>query len=106
MISCRIFSVSLLIVFHEIGAPVTLEKITTFVNGLGAPYAGKNAFRHVKAFVDDIVLVEDDEVRDAMRLLYTEQKLVVESAGISISLHLPHHALNVAFVVSLLTLIL
>jgi len=63
------------------GEAVTLEKVNTFVSGLAPPYAGKIPFQLVKKFVNEIVLVEDDEVRDAMRLLFTEQKIVVEPSG-------------------------
>jgi threonine dehydratase len=63
------------------GQPVSLQKIETFVNGLAPPYAGKNAYEIVKRYVDEIVLVEDDQVKDAMKLLYNDQKVVVEPAG-------------------------
>lgn len=63
------------------GEAISLQKIETFVNGLAPPYAGKNAFQVVKKYVDEIILVEDDQVKDAMKLLYNEQKVVVESAG-------------------------
>lgn len=63
------------------GKAVKLDSIRTFVNGLAPPYAGPNAYQVVREFVDEIVLVEDNEVKDAMKLLYNEQKLVIESAG-------------------------
>jgi len=63
------------------GHVVTLDKITTFVNGLAPPYAGKNALRYVQRFVDQVVLVEDEEVKHTMSLLFHRYKLVVEAAG-------------------------
>jgi len=63
------------------GKPVKLDKITTFVNGLGAPYAGKNAYFHVSKYVDEVILVEDDYVKQAMKILYEQHKIVTESAG-------------------------
>jgi len=65
----------------EKGEPVALQAISTFVGGLAAPYAGRRAFELVQHYVDRIVLVDDKDVKQAMRLLYSEQKLVVEPAG-------------------------
>ena len=38
--------------------------------GLSAPFAGKLTFRHVQKYVDSVVLVSDDEIRAAVKLLY------------------------------------
>jgi threonine dehydratase len=80
------------------GTAHRLQQITTFVNGLAPPYAGPNAFEHVRRYVDDVILVSDEQVKDAMRLLYDEQKLVAESAGsatVAALLHLPQLAPHV-----------
>jgi threonine dehydratase len=61
--------------------PHKLEKITSFVNGLSAPYAGKITFKHVKEYVDEVVLVKDESVKKAMKLLYNDYKIVTCSAG-------------------------
>ena len=63
------------------GAPHKLEKITSFVNGLSPPYAGKITFKHVKEYVEEVVLVTDDAVKKAMKLLYNDYKIVTCSAG-------------------------
>ena len=63
------------------GHAVTLDRTDTFVNGLSPPYAGSNAYAHVRQYVDEVVLVTDDQVRDAMRVLYNDVKVVVENAG-------------------------
>jgi len=65
----------------QLGYPYKLEKISTFANGLSAPYAGKLAYQHARKYVDDIILVTDDEIKAAMKLLYEDLHLVVESAG-------------------------
>lgn len=62
-------------------SPHKLEKVTSFVNGLSAPYAGKTTFKHVKEHVEEVVLVTDDSVKKAMKLLYKDYKIVSESAG-------------------------
>jgi len=63
------------------GKPVKLSKINTIVAGLAAPFAGVHCYEHVKRYVDDVVLVSDEEVVQAMKVLYDVFKLVVEPAA-------------------------
>jgi threonine dehydratase len=65
----------------EAGAPVRLEKIETIADGLSAPIAGVMTLEHVRHFVDDIVLVSDDAIREAARLVLERSKLLLEPAG-------------------------
>lgn len=60
---------------------VTLDKMSTIADGLAAPWAGEHTLRHTKKFVDGIILVTDDEIKEAMRSLLLEDKIVVEPAG-------------------------
>jgi threonine dehydratase len=53
----------------------------SIADGLNAPHAGTNALAVVRARVDDVVLVSDDEIADAFRLLYARAKLSCEPAG-------------------------
>jgi threonine dehydratase len=63
------------------GYPVTIEKITTIADGLSAPFAAPTSQRLIERHVDDVVLVTDDEILDAMRLILERTKLLVEPAG-------------------------
>ncbi len=63
------------------GKPVRLEKIQTIADGLAAPYAGKLNLEFVQAYVDDVVLVNDQQIRDAVIVLLERAKLFVEPAG-------------------------
>ena len=65
----------------DAGAPTRLERIDTIADGLTAPIAGRAAFEMVRSRVDEIVLVDDAEVRTAMRLIAQHAKQVVEPAG-------------------------
>jgi threonine dehydratase len=60
---------------------VTPEKIDTVADGLAAPFAGDVSQPIIDALVDDMVLVEDDEIVMAMRLIIERCKIVVEPAG-------------------------
>jgi threonine dehydratase len=48
---------------------------------LGAPYALPYSFSLCQRFVDEIVLVSDEQMRQAMALLFRSMKLAVEPAG-------------------------
>ena len=63
------------------GYPVTIEKITTIADGLAAPFAAPTSQRLIERLVDDIVIVTDDEILAALRLLLERTKLLVEPAG-------------------------
>jgi threonine dehydratase len=53
----------------------------SIADGLNAPHAGRNALAVVRERVDDVVLVTEDELEDAFRLLYARAKLACEPAG-------------------------
>ena len=63
------------------GAAVHLDGVDTIADGLAAPMAGRLNYRYVADFVEDVVLVSDEEILSAMRLLITRAKLVVEPSG-------------------------
>ena len=65
----------------DAGHPVRLEKLDTIADGLAAPMAGDVTYPIIRDLVDDVVLVSDDEIRQAMRDLISLAKLVVEPAG-------------------------
>ncbi len=63
------------------GSPSRLDRVDTIADGLAAPFAGARNFAIVQRYVDDLVLVEDDAIRAAMRLLLERCKLLAEPAG-------------------------
>ncbi len=65
----------------EAGRPTAIEAVRTIADSLGAPYAEPIGFSLARRFVDEIVLVEDDEMRRAMRFLFEDAKLVTEPAS-------------------------
>ena len=65
----------------DTGAPVRLERIDTIADGLGAPATGPLVLEHVRAVVDDVVLVTDDAIVRALRLLLERCKILAEPAG-------------------------
>ena len=63
------------------GAPQSIDAVRTIADSLGAPRCEPYSFALNRMFVDEIVLVTDDQIREAMRLLFRSAKLVVEPAG-------------------------
>ncbi len=63
------------------GYPVTIEKITTVADGLAAPFAAAISQRLIERHVDDVVIVNDDEILAALRLILERTKMLVEPAG-------------------------
>lgn len=63
------------------GEPVAIDRVRTIADSLGAPHAAPYTFGLCRRFVDELVLIDDDQIRDAMRLLLSSMKLAVEPAG-------------------------
>ena len=63
------------------GRPVRLTGTSSLADGLLAVQVGTLNFAHHRAFLDDIVTVEDDALIEAMRLLLDRCKLLVEPSG-------------------------
>lgn len=63
------------------GHPVRLQALDTIADGLAAPMAGVLTYEVVRRYVDDVVLVTDDEIAAAARALLTYTKLLAEPAG-------------------------
>jgi threonine dehydratase len=63
------------------GRPVRLESCTTIADGIAVGRPGDITFSHVRAYVDDIFTVTDEDISRAMVMLLERAKLVVEPAG-------------------------
>ena len=65
----------------DAGTPVAIDAVNTIADSLGAPHAAPYSFSLIQQFVDDVVLVDDAEIRVAMRALFEDGKLVPEPAS-------------------------
>jgi threonine dehydratase len=64
----------------EAGEPVPVDPLSV-ADGLNAPFAGTNTLEVVRGRVEQVVLVTEAEIEEAMRFLYTRAKLACEPAG-------------------------
>ncbi|MEZ5669009.1 MAG: pyridoxal-phosphate dependent enzyme [Alphaproteobacteria bacterium] len=65
------------------GAPAAKVHVDTIADSLGAPLHTQGTFDLVRAYVDDVVVVDDQAMIDAMDLSFRDLKLAVEPAGAS-----------------------
>ncbi len=65
----------------DAGEPQAIDRVRTIADSLGAPHAAPYSFALCRKYVDDLVLVSDDQLRRAMLLLFSSAKLAVEPAG-------------------------
>jgi threonine dehydratase len=63
------------------GKPERLQQVQTIADGLSAPFTGTVPFEIVRHRADDLVLVNDRAIRDAMLLLLERCKILVEPGG-------------------------
>ena len=63
------------------GAPQRIDRVTTIADSLGAPMAMPYSFGLIQHFVDDVVRIDDDQLREAMALVFEDTKFAVEPAG-------------------------
>ena len=60
----------------------TAEETTrTLADGLRTQSIGAINFEHIRRYVDDIVTVSEDEIREAMQLLAADPKTLAEPSG-------------------------
>lgn len=65
----------------ERGEPARLERLDTVADGLAAPFAGRHNLAHVQALVDGMLLVEDREIVEAMKVVLERCKVLPEPAA-------------------------
>jgi len=63
------------------GELVTLPGTDTIADGLKPVRAGELTFEHVQKYVDEVVLVSDEEIIAAVRHMLLKEKIVVEPSG-------------------------
>jgi threonine dehydratase len=63
------------------GRVVTLDRITTSVPTMAARRTDERVFEVVRRYVDDIILVTDDEMKDAARWLWFELGIASDLSG-------------------------
>jgi threonine dehydratase len=79
----------------EAGANIPLPEVTTAVATMSCARTDDRIFEIVRRLVDEIVLVEDDEMRDAARWLWFEMGLATDLSGAAAIAALRQHRLSI-----------
>src|ERR671919_2445205 len=68
---------------QKAGAPVQVEELPTLADALGGGIGQDNryTFAMVRDLVDDLLLVTEEQIADAIRHAYLEEKQVIEGSG-------------------------
>ena len=83
---CEVFAVeprgaNTMYLSFRAGSPQSIKSINTIADSLGAPHAAPYSFAVCRRFVDELVLVSDSEIVQAMKILAEQARLAVEPAG-------------------------
>ena len=78
------------------GHPETVPTARTIAEGIALTRAGDHCYEVVKKYVDDVVLVDEEEIAEAILSLLEKEKTVAEGAGAAPVAALLHHRLPVA----------
>ncbi len=65
----------------DAGEPASIDAVRTIADSLGAPHAAPYSFEMCRRFLDDLVMVDDDDLRRNMARMFADAKLAVEPAG-------------------------
>ena len=65
----------------QAGSPQSIDAVRTIADSLGAPRCEPYSYALNRRFVDEVVLVNDAQIRESMRLMFRASKLAVEPAG-------------------------
>jgi threonine dehydratase len=79
----------------EAGQPVIVPPSRTIAEGIAVRRAGDKTYEVVKKYVDDVVLVDEEEIAEAILMLLEKEKTVAEGAGAAPLAALLHRRLPV-----------
>jgi threonine dehydratase len=65
----------------DAGELVRLDRVQTVADGLAPPFTGPIVFDRIQRLVDDVVLISDEAILAALKLIIEKVKAVVEPSG-------------------------
>lgn len=63
------------------GGIETLDSVSTIADGIAVKQPGEHTYELIQKYVDDLVLVSEDEIASAILALIEKQKMIAEGAG-------------------------
>jgi threonine dehydratase len=74
--ACCVYYVS-----RQNGHPSTVSPLPTVADGLSCAQAGEKPYPIIEKYVDDIVIVEEEDIKEAVRIVAKHAKLVAEPSA-------------------------
>lgn len=65
----------------SVGKPVKLQEINKFVDGAAVAQIGEHNYEQSRIFLEEMILVSEDQVCSTILEMYTKLGIVVEPAG-------------------------
>lgn len=65
----------------QAGKRITLKEVGIFADGTAVKQVGKETFRLVQQYVDDFVLVDTDDICDAIKDVFQDTRSILEPSG-------------------------
>jgi threonine dehydratase len=65
----------------EAGAPVTLDRVGIFADGVAVRRVSDETFRIAREVIDDMLLVDTDEICAAIKDIFEDSRVITEPAG-------------------------
>ncbi len=65
----------------DAGRRVTLKEVGLFADGCAVAQVGKETFRLIKAYVDDVITVSTDEICAGVKEIFEDTRAIAEPAG-------------------------
>jgi threonine dehydratase len=103
VVACEVEGAASLTAARAAGRSVPIEKVPTFVDGIGSNSVLDDMWPLLNTLVDDVVVVSVAQVKSALRKLFSQNHLVVEGAGaaaLAAALSLQGAGKNVAAILS------
>lgn len=76
----------------EAGAPVTLERVGQFADGVAVKRPGDETFKYCSQFLDGVITVDADEICAAIKDVFEDTRVIAEPAGALALAGLKHFA--------------
>lgn len=81
IVGCEVETAAPLTKSRRAGRPVSIERVPSFVDGIGGASVFEEMWPLLSELADDVVVVTLEEIRAAMRRLARESHLICEGAG-------------------------
>jgi threonine dehydratase len=87
------------------GAVISLPSVQTIADGIAVKRPGELTFRYIQQYVDDVVMVDEEEIKNGMLFMLERAKMMTEGAGVTgvaalLAGKIDVNAQNIAVVVS------